>query len=212
MTASETMGVKTITVIGAREAGREMALAAVCAGYQTVLEDVFDTTLSEAIAWVTQSLDEGVRRGRIATNLRAAALANLSTAGTVEGAIRAADLIVETLPDEEEMKIEMYILLDRFAKPGAILASRTQSLSITDLASVTVCPERCIGMLLQNDWKMARLELVRGRETSEETIERCREVGRRMGREVAVLGDREVHDLASAKYAPASSTPVFEAK
>jgi 3-hydroxybutyryl-CoA dehydrogenase len=92
-----------------------------------------------------------------------------------------------------EMKIELFTIFDKFAKPGAIFASSTTSLSITELAAVTFCPERCIGMRFIGDAQLVeRLELVKGRETSEETIAACGEVGRRMGMQVSVLGEEQV--------------------
>ena len=79
-----------------------------------------------------------------------------------------AELIIETVSDEMEMKIELFTIFDKFAKPGAIFASTTTSLRITDLAAVTFRPERCIGMRFFTDFAQhtGRLELVKGRETS----------------------------------------------
>jgi 3-hydroxybutyryl-CoA dehydrogenase len=92
-----------------------------------------------------------------------------------------------------EVKIELFTIFDKFAKPGAIFASTATSLSITEMAAVTFCPERCIGMHFMADAQNAgRLELVKGLETSEETIAACREVGRRMSREVCLLSDEQV--------------------
>ena len=91
------------------------------------------------------------------------------------------------------MKLELFTIFDKFAKPGAILASTTRSLSITDLAEITFCQERCIGMHFFVDTRGAQqLELVRGRATSEETIAACCDVGRRMGREVTVRTEEQL--------------------
>ncbi len=137
---------------------------------------------------------------RPARRLATAALANLVTANSAEDASRDADLIIETVSDEMEMKIELFTIFDKFAKPGAIFASTTTSLSITDLAAVTFCPERCIGMrFFTQAHAAARLELVKGRETSKETIAACREVGRLMGKEVSVLSDEQVMTASGGK-------------
>ena len=86
----------------------------------------------------------------------------------------------------------MFTIFDKFAKPNAILASPTEELSIADLASVTFCPERCIGLrFAPRDAKETALELVRTPETSVATIAACREVGRRMRKEVTVVRERE---------------------
>ncbi|MGB2638046.1 MAG: 3-hydroxyacyl-CoA dehydrogenase NAD-binding domain-containing protein, partial [Candidatus Acidiferrum sp.] len=87
-------------------------------------------------------------------------------------------------------KIELFTIIDKFAKPAAIFASTTKTFSITDIAAVTFCPERCIGMrFFAEEPSTKRLELVRGRETSEETIKACEEVGVRLGKEVVAVPD-----------------------
>jgi 3-hydroxybutyryl-CoA dehydrogenase len=187
------MEIKTIAIVGAAELGRRFAYAAVLAGYRSILEDISPAALEQGIARVAQALGNAVAGGKIGPSARDAALANLTTAHSAEDASREADLIIETVSDEMEMKIELFTIFDKFAKPGAILASTTASLSITDLAAVTFCPERCIGMRFTADMQNARrLELVTGLKTSAETVAACREVGRRMGREVSVLSDGQV--------------------
>jgi|HubBroStandDraft_1064217.scaffolds.fasta_scaffold22848_3 3-hydroxybutyryl-CoA dehydrogenase len=187
------MEIKTIAVVGASELGCTLAHASLLAGYRTILEDISPSALEQGIAGIAQAFGDDHGRGKIDLAVRGTALANLTTANSAEDASREADLIIETVSDEMEMKIELFTIFDKFAKPGAILASTTASLSITDLAAVTFCPERCIGMrLIANGQIAAHLELVKGRETSEETILACREVGRRMRREVSVLSDKEI--------------------
>jgi 3-hydroxybutyryl-CoA dehydrogenase len=182
--------VKTIAVIGADTVGRGIASIAAQSGYDTVLEDVSDERIAKAAAWIAhESLVAG---GAPEARRRDAAAARLSLAHTVEDAIRDADLIIETLPDEMEMQIELFTILDKFAKPNAIFAS-TGFLSITELAEITFCADRCIGMrFLESAEGMKVVELiklVRGSQTSLETIARCAEVARRMGREVVVLDE-----------------------
>jgi 3-hydroxybutyryl-CoA dehydrogenase len=183
----------TIAVVGAAELGRRIAYAAALAGFRTILEDISPSALEQGIAWIARALGEEVSHGKIDAVARDAALANLSTANSAEDASREADLIIETVSDETEMKIELFTIFDKFAKPGAIFASTTASQSIAELAAVTFCPERCIGMRFFTDAQHAeRLELVKARETSEETIDACREVGRRMGKEVSMLSEEQV--------------------
>jgi 3-hydroxybutyryl-CoA dehydrogenase len=87
-----------------------------------------------------------------------------------------------------EVKLEIFTIFDKFAKPGAILASNTSSLSITEMATITFRTENCIGMHFFNPVpKMKLLEIVRALETSEATVQACVEVGRRMGKEVVVI-------------------------
>src|SRR5882762_5760469 len=173
------MDVKTIAVIGAGTMGRGIAYAAAFGGYNTVLEDVSRHVLEQGIAWIRQSFEEGVARGKVEAGVRDRALSLISTASNVEDAIRDADLIIEAVPEELEMKLELFTIFDKFAKTGAIFASNTSSLSITDF---TVSRDRCVGMHFFNPVpKMKLIELVRTPHTSDETVATCREVARRMG-------------------------------
>jgi 3-hydroxybutyryl-CoA dehydrogenase len=182
------MGVKTIGVIGAGTMGRGIAYAAALGGYRTILEDVMPETLAKGMAWITQSLEEGVSRGKVEASARDAALARLETSSSVEDVCREADFLVEAVPEEMELKLELFTLFDKFAKPNAVLASNTSSLSVAEMAEMTYRPELCVGMHFFNPVpKMRLIEIVKAPKTSDETIAICREVGRRMGKEVVVV-------------------------
>jgi 3-hydroxybutyryl-CoA dehydrogenase len=192
------MEIKTIAIVGASTLGRMIAYAALRAGYRTVLEDVSLSALQQGNAWIVQTFGDDVAQGKIPAAVRDAALANLSASISAEEASREADLIIEAVADEEELKLELFTIFDKFAKPGAILASTTTSLSITELAEITFCQERCIGMHFFADTRGAQqLELVRGRATSEETIAACCEVGRLIGREVSVRTEEQLRSAGS---------------
>lgn len=184
------MKIETIAVIGAGELGREMARFALRAGYRVILEDMSETILEKAILAIRESLAEDVLATRISAASLAKALLRLTTVNCVKDAVREVDFIIETVADEMEMKLELFTIFDKFAKPGAILASTTQSLAIDDLADMTFCAERCVGVRFLRGAENERLlELVRGRATSGETIEECREVARRMGLRAIELRD-----------------------
>ena len=178
-----TNGIQTIAVIGAGEQGREIACSALLAGYRTLLEDVSENRLQQAADWIA--------------NVSGEARSRLVLASKIEEAVREADLIVEAVADEMEMKIEMFTIFDKFAKPNAILASSSRSVSIAELAEVTFCRERCIGMRFHSEngsenGRANALALVTTLETSQETLARCQEFGRRMGKEIMVVREREV--------------------
>jgi 3-hydroxybutyryl-CoA dehydrogenase len=184
------MEVKTIAVIGAGTMGRGIAYAAAFGGYNTVLEDVSRSVLEQGMAWIRQSFDEGVTRGKVEAAVQDKALSLIATANKVEEAIRDADLIIEAVPEELEMKLELFTIFDKFAKTGAIFASNSSSLSITDFTDVTVSRDRCVGMHFFNPVpKMKLIELVRTPHTSDETVAICREVARRMGKEVVLVNE-----------------------
>jgi 3-hydroxybutyryl-CoA dehydrogenase len=180
--------IKTIAVIGAGTMGRGIAYAAAFGGYTTVLEDISPQMLEESMRWIARSFDEGVARGKVDATIRDRALSLIATASSVEGAIRDADLIIEAVPEEMEMKMELFTIFDKFAKPRAIFASNTSSLSISDMSDLTVSRERCIGMHFFNPVpKMKLIELVKTPLTSQNTVDVCTEAGRRMGKEVVLV-------------------------
>ena len=182
------MDVKTIGVIGAGTMGRGIAYAAALGGYRTILEDVMPEMLAKATGWITQAFEEGAKRGKVSAEEAAAAPKRIMTASSVEDACRQSDFLIEAVPEEMELKLELYTLFDKFAKPNAVLASNTSSLSITEMAEMTYRPELCVGMHFFNPVpKMRLIEIVRAPKTSDETIAACREVGTRMGKEVVVV-------------------------
>ena len=184
------MEVKTIAVIGAGTMGRGIAYAAALGGYKTVLEDLAPRALENALEWIRHSFDEGVTRGKVEASLRDRALSLLSTASDVKDAIRDAELIIEAVPEALEMKLELFTILDKFAKTGAIFASNTSSLSITDFTHNAGSRDRCIGMHFFNPVpKMKLIELVRTPHTADETVATCREVARRMQKEVVLVNE-----------------------
>ncbi len=184
------MEIKTIAVIGAGTMGRGIAHASAYGGYRTILEDISPEMLEQGLDWIRQTFEEGIARGKVTPDQRDTALARITTARSVEDACREADLTIEAVPEDMELKIEIFTLLDRFAKPGAIFASNTSSLSITEITSGMFHVEQCVGMHFFNPVpKMKLLEIVQALETSADTIAACREVGRRMGKEVVVVRD-----------------------
>lgn len=186
-----TRDVITIGVIGARAAGRTIAYAAAVAGFRTVLEDVSPEMLEQGMAFVRETLRAAVARGEMTREQQGTALANFSTVRSVEDACRQADLLIETCPEELELKLEIFTLFDRFAKPDAILASISSTVSITDLAAITFRAENCVGLqFVSSEQKTGLVRVIRGRETSEATVTTCKEVARRMGKEVVVLRDQ----------------------
>lgn len=180
--------IRTIGVIGAGMMGPGIAYVAALAGYRTVLEDVSPEMLEAGVAYIRDTLEDRVMRGIVTAQEKERALANLSTARRVQDACRAADLLIEAVSEEMEVKLEIFTIFDKFALPGAIFASNTSSLSIADLAAITFQAENCIGMHFSYPVPDTRsLELVRALETSDETVAACVKVGRRMGKDVVVV-------------------------
>jgi 3-hydroxybutyryl-CoA dehydrogenase len=131
--SAEEPAIRTIAVIGAGTAGRSFALAAACAGFHVVLEDVMPANLRKAEA------DFSDMTGRTGPG-------RLSLVLTVEDAVRNADLAIDFVPDELESKLEIFSMIDRMAPPRTILCTPSEALSITDLASCVYRPERCVAL------------------------------------------------------------------
>jgi 3-hydroxybutyryl-CoA dehydrogenase len=125
--------IRTIAVIGAGTAGRSFALAAACAGFHVVLEDVMPANLRKAESDFSDMTDR-------------TAPGQLSLVLTVEDAVRNADLAIDFVPDELESKLEIFSMIDRMAPPRTILCTPSEALSITDLASCVYRPDRCFAL------------------------------------------------------------------
>jgi 3-hydroxybutyryl-CoA dehydrogenase len=180
--------VETIAVIGAGTMGSAIAQAAALGGFRTILEDILPASLRRAEAAIRTALDQDVAAGELTREQAKKAAANLSYASTPEEAARAADLVLEAVPEEMESKLEIFTLLDKACKPGTIIASITSSLSVTEMASVTYRARNCLGMHFFQPVHTTKLvEIVRALETDDETVAAVAEAGRRMGKEVVVV-------------------------
>jgi 3-hydroxybutyryl-CoA dehydrogenase len=183
--------IRTIAVIGAGTLGRGIAYASALGGYRTILEDILPGSLRAAAAEMRGHLAKAATLGTINSTEAEAAFLRIEYASTVEQAAREADLVIESVPDEMESKLEILTLLDKICKPATILACNTFSLSVTEIASVTYRARKILGMRFANPVsEMKRLEIIRAQETDEETITACADVGRRMGKEVVVVKER----------------------
>jgi 3-hydroxyacyl-CoA dehydrogenase len=179
--------INAIGVIGAGPAGRAIAYLSVLSGYRTILEAVSQEFLDDAFVSIRRLLDDREREGLLTIQQKAQALANLGTSRSVEDVCREADLLIEAAQEEMEVKLEIFTLFDKFARPAAILASSSPTISIDELAEITFRTEYCIGLRFRDPLRPSgRLEIIRTAETSEATVAACLEVGKRMGRELVV--------------------------
>src|SRR5277367_4646840 len=180
------MQITSIAVIGAGPLGREIAYLAARAGYATVLEDVNSETIERALVSIGGWLDVS----DLAVEDRVAVLARISTSRSIEDAMRAAELLIDTTIDELETKLEVFTIFDKFARPDAILACCTTSLSVSDLATITFRAERCVGLrFAEVGTVLKRVEIVRSARTLDDVADTCVQVGRRLGLEVAIVSE-----------------------
>jgi len=182
------MRVETIAVIGSGLMGRGIAHAAAAGGYRTVLYDVSAEALDRARRQIRADLDEGVRRGKLADAEAEAAFERLRVEEDLGRAVAEAAFVIEAVPEQIELKLQVFARLDERCPAGAVLASNTSSLSVTEIAAATRRPQHVVGMHFFNPVpKMKLVEIVRGLETGEETLRLTEEVARRMGKETVLV-------------------------
>lgn len=163
------MEIRTIGVVGAGTMGNGIAQAFAVAGYPVVMTDVAQPALDRGLKTVDSSLERLVKKEKMTAADKATVLSRIRT-GLDLGALAEADLIVEAATENLPLKLDIFARLDAAAKPGAIIASNTSSISITKLAAATKRPDRVIGMHFFNPVPvMALVELIRGLQTSEDT-------------------------------------------
>jgi len=182
------MRVERITVLGAGIMGRGIAYAAAVAGFDTVLYDVDAPALARGEDEIRKLVDKGVEAGKV--DAQAARALRLTTQREVEPAVARADLVIEAAPEDIRLKLELFARLDRATRPETILATNTSSLSVTEMAAATQRAALVCGMHFFNPVHRMRLvEIVRGLETSKETITTAEEVSRRMGKETVTVNE-----------------------
>ncbi len=182
------MAIKHIFVVGAGTMGNGIAQTAAVSGYQVTMMDVAEEFVKRGLATIAKSVDKLVEKGKLTADQKNAASA-VSGATALERAAEA-DLVIEAATENPELKFKLFADLDGIAKPDVILASNTSSISITKLGAATRRPAKVIGMHFFNPVPlMSLLEVVRGKDTSDETLATILEVGRQMGKTPVVVKD-----------------------
>jgi 3-hydroxybutyryl-CoA dehydrogenase len=180
--------VKTIAVLGAGTMGHGIAHAAMAAGYATRLYDVSQAQLDHARKAVTDIVGKGVELGKVTAAEADAVLGRLQVTTRVADAVAGVDVVIEAAPEKLDLKVALLSEVERDAPAGAVIASNTSALSITELAAVLKNPARMGGMHFFNPvHKMKLVEIVRALETSEHTIAVMQEVSRQMGKETVLI-------------------------
>jgi 3-hydroxybutyryl-CoA dehydrogenase len=188
---------QTIAVIGAGTMGHGIAQMAASAGYLVILRDLDKDSLARGIRAIERNLAKGIERGKLTEDDRDQTLQRIR--GTVHLSETArADLFIEAAPEILDLKQSILREVETEATGDFIFATNTSSLSITEIARASRQPQRIVGMHFFNPVHIMRLlEIVVGRETSDETIEAAREVGRRMKKEPITV--RDVPGFASSR-------------
>jgi 3-hydroxybutyryl-CoA dehydrogenase len=164
------MNIRKIGVIGAGTMGHGIAQACAVSGLPVVMVDNHEAAVLHGLAAITTSLDRMLKKDKIAAADKDAALQRVHGT-TDQDAVRDCDLVIEAATENERIKNEILQEVDRRAKPEAILATNTSSISITKLAAATSRPDRFIGIHFFNPVPLMTLvELIRGLQTSDATV------------------------------------------
>ncbi|WP_037913433.1 3-hydroxyacyl-CoA dehydrogenase family protein [Actinacidiphila yeochonensis] len=189
---------KKLAVIGAGLMGSGIAQVSAQAGYEVVLRDVTDEALARGRDAIAASYRKFTEKGRMTGEDAEAALARITTTTDLD-AVADADLVVEAVFEQVEVKREIFRTLDGLVRDDAVLASNTSAIPITKIAAATASPERVVGTHFFSPVPLMQLcELVRGLKTSDETLARAREFAESTGKTCVVV-NRDVAGFVTTR-------------
>ena len=179
--------IQRVGIVGAGTMGNGIAQACAVSGIDAVMIDVAETAVMRGIATITGSLDRLVKKEKIKAADKDAALLRIK-GSTVYEDLAACDLVIEAATENLELKLRIIRQIDGLAKPTALVASNTSSISITSLAAVTSRPGQFLGMHFFNPVPLMTLvELIRGLQTTDTTVAAGIDFAKRLGKEPVVV-------------------------
>lgn len=174
--------VQTIGIVGAGQMGRGIAQVAAMSGYSVQIFDVSPEGLKKGVDFIESTLKKGVEKAKWDMTFVEKTMKAISTVNDMT-ALKNCDLLIEAATENKAIKFDIFKKLDEVAKPGAILATNTSSISITEIAAVTKRPTLVAGMHFMNPVPVMKLvEGIRGLETTDETFDTVAAVAEKMGK------------------------------
>ncbi|MDN5698209.1 MAG: 3-hydroxyacyl-CoA dehydrogenase NAD-binding domain-containing protein [Rubrobacter sp.] len=184
------MDVERIAVVGAGTMGAGIAQSAATGGFEVALREVDEERLSAARREIERRLERESEKERLSRDEADAALARIGYFTSLAECVEGADLVVEAVPEQMELKVEIFSELDELCAPKTVLATNTSTMSPTEIAASTNRADRCIAMHFFNPVpRMKLVELVRGLDTSDETTGTARGVAESMGKETVEVNE-----------------------
>jgi 3-hydroxybutyryl-CoA dehydrogenase len=178
------MEIKNLAIIGSGIMGSGVAQVSAMAGYDVVLQDINDQALGRAKSGIELSLEKLAAKGKITPAQVDAAVAGIKFTADLNQAAKNADLVIEAVFENLEIKQELFKKLETLCRPDAILASNTSALPITEIASATGRGEKIIGIHFMNPVPLMKgVEIIRGQLTSDDTFETAMAYVRKIGKE-----------------------------
>jgi len=176
------MAIKKVNVIGAGVMGMGIAQVLAQQGLEVIICDLESSILEKGLERTRRNLESLVKKEKITTDEAEKVISRIKTTTNIEDT-RAADLIIEAVSEDLEVKKNVLAQMDSLCPPTTILATNTSTLSPTEIASATKRPDKVIGMHWFNPAPVMRLiEVVAGAETSEETVQAVMEFSRKVGK------------------------------
>jgi 3-hydroxybutyryl-CoA dehydrogenase len=178
-----------IAVIGAGQMGNGIVHVSAVAGHDVVMIDISQSALDKAKATIEKNLDRQVKKGALDEGAKASAMARITTATSLD-AVAEAQFVIEAATENVDLKHKLFGEIDRLAPEGAILATNTSSISITEIAGRVKRPEAVIGMHFMNPVPVMQLvEVIRGLATSQETMDRTLALAKGVGKTPVEVND-----------------------
>jgi 3-hydroxybutyryl-CoA dehydrogenase len=205
------MEIRKVAVLGAGLMGHGIAqVAAQVAQYEVNLRDVKQEFIDRGMSMIKDSLQRFLKKEAITEAEVNNVLARIHPTIDLKEAVADVDLIIEAVPEKVELKKNVFAEVDKFAKPEAIIASNTSSISITELASVTNRPEKVCGMHFFNPPQLMKLiEVIRGAKTSDETVNTIVNVSKKMGKEPVIVKKDSPGFIVNRVLVPALNEAIF---
>jgi 3-hydroxybutyryl-CoA dehydrogenase len=179
-----------IAILGAGTMGHGIAQVAAMAGFDVALADAAIELARRGVELIRGNLEEGVRRGKLDDAAAGACLARLAAVSRLEDAVAGSDIIIEAVPERLDLKQDVLRRAEQAASSTALLASNTSSFSIGDMQKWLQRPQAFLGLHFFNPVHINRLlEVVRGPETADDTVQRALEFARLIGKEAVLVND-----------------------
>jgi len=183
------MKISKIGVIGAGQMGHGIALVSAQAGFDVVIRDTTDDFIKKGIGKIEKFLDKSIEKGKLSTDDKKKVLSKIKGTTKLDD-LKNMDLIVEAIFENIQVKKQLFKELDSICKKECVFASNTSTIPITDLASVTMRPEKFIGMHFMNPVPLMKLvEVIRGLRTDDETTKIIKELSEKMGKVPVEVND-----------------------
>jgi 3-hydroxybutyryl-CoA dehydrogenase len=183
------MEIKALGVLGCGQMGSGIVQVFAQSGYEVVAVDSNEKMLEKGLKGIDKRLTSRVEKGKLSQSEKGAIMAKIIKSTQLED-LRGCDLVEEAVPEDLELKKNIFAQLDEICKKETIFGTNTSGLSVTDMAAATKRPDKVLGMHFHNPAPvMQLLELVRTIMTSQETIETVKSWGTTLGKTVVVAPD-----------------------